>query len=88
MNLFGYNLYLEINKKIKPTTSKSIRISEIPKPHRLIFGPGPNWKKPDNSWLSVDIDPSLGEIVVNFQEFEQLPLKDNSAECVYGSHVF
>lgn len=88
LNIFGYNLYLELSKKTKSTVSKKIKLSEIQKPYKLNFGPGPNWVKPDNSWLSVDIDSSLGEIVVNFQEFEQLPLDDNTVECVYGSHVF
>jgi predicted SAM-dependent methyltransferase len=88
INLFGYNLYIKLKKRAKPTISNNINLAELPKPYKLNFEPGPNWKKPDISWLSVDIDASLGEIVVNFQEFEKLPLENNSVECVYGSHVF
>lgn len=55
---------------------------------RLNFGPGPNWKKPSEDWLTVDVEPKLGDIVVDFQQFDSLPLPDDSVECVYGSHVF
>lgn len=55
---------------------------------KLHFGPGPNWIKPDRSWRSIDIEPEWGDIVVNFQEFESLPLEDGCCICVYGSHVF
>ena len=88
INIFGYNIYIELKKSVKATVSTNINLTEIPKPYKLNFGPGPNWTKPDMSWLSVDIDASLGEIVVNFQEFEKLPFENNSVECVYGSHVF
>lgn len=88
IKIFGYSIYLEINKIKKPAISNQINIGKLPKPYKLNFGPGPNWKKPDKSWLSVDIDPSLGDIIVNFQEFEKLPIDSNSVEYVYGSHVF
>ncbi|MGQ8338586.1 class I SAM-dependent methyltransferase [Sunxiuqinia sp. A32] len=55
---------------------------------KLNLGPGPNWKKPDKHWLSVDVDPGLGDIIVNFQDCETIPLKTNSVDCIYGSHVF
>ena len=55
---------------------------------KLNFGPGPNWVKPDDSWYSIDIDPAIGDVVVNFQEFAGLPFEDASVSCVYGSHVF
>ena len=55
---------------------------------KLNFGPGPNWSKPDESWLSVDIEPAWGDVVVNFQDFDFLPLDDQSCQAVYGSHVF
>ena len=78
INIFGYNIYIELKKSVKATVSTNINLTEIPKPYKLNFGPGPNWTKPDMSWLSVDIDASLGEIVVNFQEFEKLPFSGNS----------
>ncbi len=89
INLLGYNLYLELNRKrtLSKNSLSKINFNEI-NSCKLNFGPGPNWEKPDASWLSVDIDKSLGDIVVNFQEFEKLPLKNESVECVYGSHVF
>src|SRR5690606_28651149 len=46
------------------------------------------WSKPNDTWYSVDVDPALGDIVVNFQSFESLPLDDATVACVYGSHVF
>ncbi len=55
---------------------------------KLNFGPGPHWRKPDGTWYSVDVDPALGDIVVNFQSFESLPMDDATVACVYGSHVF
>lgn len=55
---------------------------------RLHLGPGPNWKKPDETWLSVDADGGRADIVCNFNAFDRLPLKDDSIICIYGSHVF
>jgi len=56
---------------------------------KLHFGPGPVWKKPGNEWLAVDVDSKRGDIVLNFNSgFKKLPLKDNSVECIYGSHIF
>ncbi|GAA5029562.1 hypothetical protein GCM10011506_17980 [Marivirga lumbricoides] len=89
INLLGYSFYLEVNKK-KSAVKNQLSKADIRNlgSCKLNFGPGPNWKKPDMSWLTVDIDESLGDIVVNFQNFESLPLKNESVECVYGSHVF
>ena len=55
---------------------------------KLHFGPGPNWEKPDSQWLSTDVDPKRGDIVLNFNEFDKIPLMDNSVSCIYGSHIF
>jgi|TARA_B110000977_G_scaffold133224_1_gene169671 hypothetical protein len=49
INLFGYNLYIELKKRAKPTISNNINLAELPKPYKLNFEPGPNWKKPDIS---------------------------------------
>lgn len=88
ISFWGYSIYVELSKKSKGKVSKKLNIAAIRPPYKLNFGPGPNWSRPDESWLAVDIDPELGEIVVNFQEFEQLPIPNNSVSHVYGSHVF
>ena len=86
INIFGFNVYIEVFKPNKVKFKKSI--SNFEKPHKLNFGPGPNWQKPDNKWLSVDIDPDIGDLIVNFQQFESLALDSESTEYIYGSHVF
>ena len=53
----------------------------------LNIGPG-HWSKPSPGWVTVDVDSDRGDIVLNFQEFSGLPLKDNSCNCIYASHVF
>lgn len=84
----GYQLDLRVRKvKSQPRHNNHQSIEAIP-PFKLNFGPGPNWTKPDASWLNVDIEPEWGDIVINFQEFESIPLEDKSCSCVYGSHVF
>ena len=88
LRLLGYQLDIRVNKiKKRPKTVASLEGKASP-PFKLHFGPGPNWVKPDGSWLSVDIEPEWGDIVVNFQDFESLPLEDECCLCVYGSHVF
>ena len=80
LQILGYQLEvfrLPANKKLI-----------VNKNAKLNFGPGPKWKKPDNTWYSVDIDPKIGDIVFNFQRFDRLPLDDNCVSGVYGSHVF
>lgn len=54
---------------------------------KLNFGPGKKWKKPDNSWRIIDIEP-YADIQINFQKFEGLAFPAESCEAVYGSHVF
>lgn len=56
--------------------------------YKLHFGPGALWRKPSLDWLAVDIDPERADILLNFNEFSELPLLDNSVSCIYGSHVF
>jgi len=58
------------------------------KPYKLHLGPGPGWTKPDRPWITVDLDPGRGDLIVDFNCFEGLALDDASALCVYGSHVF
>lgn len=88
IRLLGMEFLIKIKrtKYLRETRyKKALYVSDSAK---LNFGPGPNWKKPDDTWLSVDVDPNLGDIVVNFKDFKKLPLEDNSIDCVYGSHVF
>ena len=53
----------------------------------LNIGPG-EWSKPSPDWVTVDVDPGRGDIVLNFQEFSGLAIKSNSCNCIYASHVF
>lgn len=56
--------------------------------YKLHFGPGPGFIKPDNSWINVDIDKNRGDVVLNFNENQELPFEDGSVEGIYASHVF
>lgn len=91
VTLFGIECQVSLTrrqkKKVvkKKVTKKYLNTADNVK---LNFGPGPNWIKPSEDWLNVDIDPSRGDVIVNFKDFVNLPLKDNSVLCVYGSHVF
>ena len=88
ISLFGYQVEVRVNKKPKPPKREtSIKTEALP-PYKLNLGPGPNWEKPDASWLNVDVEPDWGDIVVDFNDFEFLPLEDACCLCVYGSHVF
>ena len=88
IKFLGYQVDVRVRKiPKKPKQVTSVQTEAKP-PFKLNFGPGPNWEKPDVSWLSVDIEPEWGDIVVNFQDFETLPLEDECCLCVYGSHVF
>jgi SAM-dependent methyltransferase len=87
-SFFGYRL--ELHKPEKPTATLSTPsfLEDKTQGLKLHFGPGPHWKKPDDSWVCVDVDPALGDIVVNFQNLQTLPIPDDTVLCVYGSHVF
>lgn len=86
INLVGFELEMSV-RKTQTTRKPNLKLDSVENV-KLNLGPGPNWKKPNDDWYSVDIDPRLGDIIVNFQSFEALPLKTNSVECIYGSHVF
>jgi predicted SAM-dependent methyltransferase len=87
IKLFGFELYSSVHR-VKKQYTETISNPEIVENAKLNFGPGKNWIKPGSDWYSVDIDPELGDVVVDFQKFETLPFKNNSIHCVYGSHVF
>jgi predicted SAM-dependent methyltransferase len=57
-------------------------------PYCLHIGPGPQWRKPNPSWLTVDVDPSRADIVVNFNSFDRFPLGEATVDAIYASHVF
>ncbi len=79
---------VSVSWRVARTPRRPERFAERTTPIRLHLGPGPNWVKPSEEWLNVDVHPRWGDIVVNFQEFDALPLKSDSVTCIYGSHVF
>jgi len=56
--------------------------------HKLHFGPGPGWVKPDADWVTIDIDPERGDIAMDFRDYRSLPLPDGSVTAIYASHTF
>jgi predicted SAM-dependent methyltransferase len=57
-------------------------------PYKLNIGPGSLWQRPDEEWLTVDVDPTCGDIVTNFNDdFAGLPLADRSVRVIYCSHT-
>jgi len=62
--------------------------SEKEKMNKLHFGPGTNWIKPSSEWLSIDADPKVADIVIDFNRFDSLPFTDKSVVCIYESHIF
>jgi len=59
-----------------------------PGPHRLHIGPGPRWVAPDDSWLTTDVDPARGDLTLNLNELDRLPLPSGSTLAIYASHTF
>lgn len=57
-------------------------------PYKLHIGPGPKWKKTGEGWVTLDVDPTRGDVVINLNDFEKLPFDNDSVECIYGSHIF
>ena len=56
--------------------------------YKLHIGPGPGWKKPTGEWVTLDVDPTRGDVVIDLNNFERLPFEDDSVACCYGSHIF
>ena len=86
IGLFGVTLKWNL-QRTKPS-GRSFNPSPFELPYRIHLGPGPNWTKPNNHWINVDIDPKWGDMVVDFQNFQGFPLKSDTTACIYGSHVF
>lgn len=80
--------FLSYEFEIKCTRSSTLDLDKFAAPYNLHFGPGPSWIKPDNSWITIDLDPDRGDLVLNFRDFEHLSLPDQQVSSVYGSHVF
>jgi len=73
----------------RPVPKLDLDISSLrPGSIKLHFGPGAEWKTSDHSWITVDADPTRGDIVLDFAKFESLPLAAKSVACVYASHTF
>lgn len=73
----------------KPKLIEKSRESSFDKPpYKIHFGPGAGWTKPDDKWLSVDVDPDRGDIIVDFHEYSALPLGEATVEAIYASHTF
>lgn len=86
-NLGKYQLSWSV-KKVKTKNSTIKSFAEI-NGCKLHIGPGGGWNKPDQEWITLDVDPTRADIVINFNNtFEGLPLKNESVKCIYGSHVF
>lgn len=74
----------EVKKYLK--NKKTKRLVKNHEQLFLHFGPGPNWEKPSSDWLSIDCDLNRGDIICDFNEFQSLPLEDNSVKGIYASH--
>src|ERR1700722_19723578 len=72
-----------VRRVLAPEVSKTRR-RELPQPpYRLHFGPGPGWTPDAPDWLTVDVDPERGDIVVDFARFQGLYLPDESVTAIY-----
>ncbi|MDR1398036.1 MAG: class I SAM-dependent methyltransferase [Desulfarculales bacterium] len=78
----------ERERKINGLSGAEFDLTPFKMPYKLHFGPGTNWKKPDNHWINIDINPKWADLTVDLNNFKNLPLPDNSVDCIYASHVF
>ncbi len=78
----------ELRRRQKRDGAGGARTTFSNPPYALHIGPGPQWKKPDASWLTIAVDPLRADIVVNFNAFDALPLDSGSVDAIYASHVF
>ena len=79
----------ELRRRERREAATRVTCAVLPAPpYALHIGPGPQWNKPDASWLTLDVDPERADIVVNFNEFRELPLPSGSVVAIYASHVF
>ena len=67
---------------------KNLDISKFSTPYKIQLGPGAYWTKPDRHWINIDIEPSRGDIIMDFSDFKNFPLPTESVSCIYGSHIF
>jgi predicted SAM-dependent methyltransferase len=86
LHIGSFNISWSISKRPKNILISNTTDFSNP-PYKLHLGPGPNWVKPSEKWLTVDIDPNRGDIVIDFHEFESFPLESNSVESIYASHT-
>lgn len=52
------------------------------------FGPGSGWEKPNKDWITIDIDPQRGDIVMDLNKFSKFDIETNSISSIYASHTF
>lgn len=74
--------------KVKDSNSNIQTTTSITDFRKLHIGPGSGWKKSGEEWCTLDVDPALGDVVIDLNDFDSLPFPDDSIECIYGSHVF
>lgn len=87
--LGGFEISWKVQRCQKPsnTVRSASKIPAYP-PYKLHLGPGPAWIKPSDQWVTVDIDPARGDIVVDFHRFEGFLLDSDSVDSIYASHTF
>lgn len=84
LNLGDY----EFQWSVRKTNYSRNQKKKADKLYKIHIGPGRGWEKPGEEWLTLDIDPTRADIVVNFNYFEKIALEDCSVQSIYGSHVF
>jgi len=87
-SLLGLSFSWQIGRTGQGRPVYAFDASAHDRPYKLHIGPGPNWVKPDNHWINVDVEPRWSDIALNFNGFESFPLDDATVECIYASHVF
>jgi SAM-dependent methyltransferase len=83
-----YRINWSVGRSAKTEQAAESRAPIGPGPYKLHFGPGPNWSRPEDCWLTIDVDPDRGDIAADFNRGGLLPLADNSCTAIYGSHIF
>lgn len=56
--------------------------------YKLHIGPGSGWKKPNEQWITLDIDNTRADVIIDFNDLDKLPFENESVSSIYGSHVF
>lgn len=81
----------KLSWSIEKSNTKDFKLGSFKdtKAYKLHIGPGAGWNKPDKEWITLDVDSTRADIVINFNDnFDRLSLNDESVKCIYGSHIF